>query len=139
MTRRQKNNPRWKKDVQKVKSSMSPTKSSMSPIHLWWKKSPPGGQKGTKNREKEEKSESIFQTISGPRFYWFLGGLGSRKWSKNNWFLRNYRKRWFSENHWISLGKWRFLGVLGGGAPRDFAENELKLPLSMGRKIIEFP
>ena len=27
----------------------------------------------------------------------------------------------------------------GGGAPRDFAENELKLPLSMGREIIEIP
>ncbi len=29
------------------------------------------------------------------------------------------------------------LGVLGGEPPRDFAENELKLPLSMGMKIIE--
>ena len=29
--------------------------------------------------------------------------------------------------------------VLGGDAPRGFAENELKLPFSMGRKIIEIP
>ena len=29
--------------------------------------------------------------------------------------------------------------VLGAVAPRDFAENELKLSLSMGRKIIEIP
>ena len=26
-----------------------------------------------------------------------------------------------------------------GGAPRTIAENELKLPLSMGKKIIEIP
>ena len=27
----------------------------------------------------------------------------------------------------------------GGGVPRGFAESKLKLPLSMGRKIIETP
>ena len=37
-----------------------------------------------------------------------------------------------NEGFW---GSW----VLGGDAPRDFAENELKLPLSMGMKIIEIP
>ena len=31
------------------------------------------------------------------------------------------------------------LGVLGVGAPRDFAEFELRLYLSMGRKILEIP
>ena len=29
--------------------------------------------------------------------------------------------------------------VLGGGAPRDFAESELRLAFNMGRKIIEIP
>ena len=29
--------------------------------------------------------------------------------------------------------------VLGSQAPREVAENELKVPLSMGRKIIETP
>ena len=29
-------------------------------------------------------------------------------------------------------------GGHGGGAPRDVAENELKLPLSMGRKPLKF-
>ena len=37
------------------------------------------------------------------------------------------------------MGKLRVLGVLRGDAPRALAENELKLPLSMGRKIIEIP
>ena len=31
------------------------------------------------------------------------------------------------------------LVVLGAGAPRELAENELRLSLSMGRKIIEIP
>ena len=31
------------------------------------------------------------------------------------------------------------LVVLGAGAPRGIAESELKLSLSMGRKIIEIP
>ena len=31
------------------------------------------------------------------------------------------------------------LVVLGGDAPRGFAESELRLALSMGRKIIEIP
>ena len=37
------------------------------------------------------------------------------------------------------LRKMTILGTLGVGAPRDFGENELKLSLSRGRKIIETP
>ena len=37
------------------------------------------------------------------------------------------------------LRKMKDLGVLGGEPPRGFAKNELKFPLSMGRKTIEIP
>ena len=41
------------------------------------------------------------------------------------------------ENARNSKGKSRILVVLGGGAPRGIAEDDVKLSFSMGRKINE--